>query len=150
MPDLLTHYASARAAGLLLKKEEDRLTLALGVFIPDVASFLIRTVFQGNFYYSTLSHSLIGALLYSIIIGSFFARIKAFFLIFLGMLLHIFLDLFKHHHGHGACPLLFPFDHKFHEIGLYSPTDIIYIIPFSLAAIFLLEVYYVKQQRLAS
>ncbi len=142
MPDLLTHYATARLAGLAMKKEEDRLILALGVIAPDIEMFIIKIALHGDSFHALLSHSLVGAFLYALVINFFFGDLKSLLLLYGGMIIHIFFDLFKYNLGKGVSQLFFPFDKSLYEFGLYYPTDIIYAIPFSLAAVIALEFYY--------
>lgn len=129
MPDLITHTSFNYLIYKLIKKKIPLSLFLFGAILPDLFSalFIILIDFFKLFHilediliYIVPSHSIFSALLYSIIFGLIFKDKKAgISAIFIGYILHLFLDLLQNNWGYGNL-LLYPFYIKPLSLDLFT------------------------------
>jgi hypothetical protein len=132
----------------------------------------LNLLFGSNEYFVQPFHSVAGALFVSILLSQVFeppqvlafagmrgqalvaeppfgrTMLGIFVALFLGNLLHIFLDMFRGGVGFGSF-VLFPFSNENISFELYDYMDAIYIMPVSFVAFVLLEWKSLRVARLA-
>ena len=148
MPDLLTHYASARLPGLALRDERLRALLVAGTFLPDIASKGLDGVTRSPEHFASPSHSLVGLLVLCYLAALFLTpplRRTGFGCLYGGALLHLGLDLLKENVGHGAARLFIPFSVRSYELAWIPTEDVVYLLPFDL--FLLIIVFLVERSR---
>jgi membrane-bound metal-dependent hydrolase YbcI (DUF457 family) len=148
MPDLLTHYASARLPALALRDDRLQALLVAGAFLPDVVSKGLHWVARAPDHFASPSHSPVGLLLLCYLAALLLApalRRAGFACLYAGGLLHLALDVLKENVGHGAARLFLPFDLRSVELGWIPMEDVVYLLPFD--AVVLIAVVLVERSR---
>jgi hypothetical protein len=145
MPDLFTHFVSARVPGAFVRDRRLQALLVIGTFLPDLASKGTYWVLRAGQDFSHAGHSILGVVLIAYLASLFIEesiRRPGFFLLAAGGLIHIVVDLIKSYLGNGAVALFLPFTPMSFEFGLIDPENVIYLIPLDaaiLAAAWLVE-----------
>lgn len=143
MADLLTHYVSARVAGVGLRDRATAMVFALGVFYPDLLGKPLGWIPWLPDLVEAPTHSPVGLIFACGAACLLFApdfRRRAFWALYAGSLLHVFVDLLKSYLGRGAVMLLHPFSTRGFELGLYRTEDVFYLLPANLGILAILWV----------
>lgn len=149
MADLLTHYVSARIVGVKLRDRAVATLFALGVFLPDLIGKPIRYLPGSGYMTEIPSHTPFGLIFACGAISMLFAsnlRVRAFWALYAGSLLHLLVDLMKDYLGSGAAFLLHPFSLETYELGLYRSEDVYYLLPANVAILIILWVMKSKRE----
>jgi len=126
MPDWIFHIALPYLIATIFKIREKRLVV-FGSLMLDISSFLFAFNEFTNLFnqltlvnYLTMTHSILGALLFSIAFAFLTVNYwRSFIILFLGGLFHMFLDLFQY----GAdVRLLWPLSFSKFSFPLFDPT----------------------------
>jgi len=149
MPDLVTHVAFTHLVKrpFELKGNDKnifsfRVILYLGAILPDITTRPWYIIFPVTKSWTASLHTPIGALLVCALLSFFFDQAiqkKVFVYLSLGVILHFFLDTFQHHII-GTNYWLFPFSWQHVGYGLFSPGDIIPLIPIWIFIILIMEI----------
>ncbi|HKS15928.1 MAG TPA: hypothetical protein VJU16_01300 [Planctomycetota bacterium] len=139
MADLLTHYVSARLAGIRIRDHTTTVLFAVGVFLPDLIGKPLNYFLP---YMAEIpSHTPFGLIFACGAVSLLFAesiRRRAFWTLYGGSLLHVLLDLMKDYLGSGSVFLLHPFSVESYELGFYRSEDVFYLLPANLAILAIL------------
>ncbi len=139
MPDLITHISFNYIVQKFIKKYSFLTLFLFGAIYPDLfvalqyflIDFLKLRPIEPIIACCVTSHSIFFIFLSALALSIYFPRkIKAFFSLFTGMLLHLLLDFFQRNFGGGNI-LLFPFNFNqyYKELFIYGVTfKYIYII----------------------
>ena len=141
MADLLTHYVSARLAGLRVRSRATATLFAAGVFLPDLLGKPLVFLPGTPPLLEVPSHTPFGLIFACGAVSLIFAsglRLRAFTALYLGSLLHVLLDLMKDYLGSGSVFLLHPFTLDTFELGLYRSEDVFYLLPVNVAILLIL------------
>jgi hypothetical protein len=136
MPDLFTHFVTARVPGAFVRDRRLQAILVIGTFLPDFAAKGLYWVTRSGQEFAHATHSIAGVLLISYLASLLIEesiRRPAFFLLAAGGLIHIVLDLIKCYLGNGAGALFLPLTSESFEFGLIDPENVIYLIPLDAA-----------------
>ena len=143
MADLLTHYVSARLAGVRIRDRATTTLMAMGVFLPDLIGKPLGH-FPGTPYLAEVpSHTPFGLVFACGALCMLFApsvRVRAFWALYAGSLLHLLVDLMKDYLGSGAVFIFHPFSLQIYELGFYRSEDVFYLLPVNLAILAILWV----------
>jgi hypothetical protein len=145
MADLFTHFVSARAPGVLLRDRHLVALLAIGTFLPDLASKGLYWILQSGNTFAIGTHSILGVVLLSYLACLFVEeplRRSGFVMLLLGGLIHLAVDMAKDNFGAGAVYPFLPFSPAAVEWGWIQSENVVYLIPLDaviLAAILLYE-----------
>ena len=132
MPDWLFHIALPYLIATIFKLKEKR-TVVFGSLMLDISSFLFAfNEFTGLFSslilvnYLTMTHSILGALLFALGFAFFSTTyIKTFIILFISGLFHLFLDLFQY----GAdVRLLWPLSFQKFSFPFFNPSSKIMLL----------------------
>ena len=149
MPDLITHVAFTH----LVKRPFElrgndnnifpfRVLLYLGTIIPDILTRPWYIIFPATKSWTACLHTPFCALIFCGLLTLFFDTViqkRVFLNLSAGVLLHFLLDFFQSHII-GTNYWLFPFSWKHVGYGLFSPGDIIPLIPLWLVIILIVEI----------
>ena len=141
MADLLTHYVSARVAGIPVRDRSVAALLTVGVLLPDVTGKPLGSLPGLPELVEVPSHTLPGLLLLCFALCLLFAppiRARAFGALYAGSLVHLLLDAMKDYLGSGAIIPFHPFSLEAYEMGFYRSEDVFYLLPANLAVLALL------------
>jgi hypothetical protein len=156
MPDLLTHSAAAylSARRWLGRPGVVRATAILfivGTMLPDVLSRPFYILFPALHWWVMPLHTPAGMLTVCWIITGFFQaaeRRRVFFALISGVLLHFVLDAPQKHVAAGYF-WLFPFSWKTYEWGLWWSEDSVWIVPWVILLIAIVEILIYFQPRIS-
>jgi len=132
MPDWMFHIALPYLLATLFKVKEKRLVV-FGSLMLDISSLLFAFNEFTNLFnqlslvnYLTMTHSILGALLFALAFGFLTTSfLRGFVILFISGLFHIFLDLFQY----GADVRLFwPLSFEKFSFPIFDPTAMIMII----------------------
>ncbi len=149
MPDLLTHWASARIPGMFVRDRRILAFLIFGSFLPDLAAKLPRILVWTDREFLGPSHSLVGLLLICYAASLFVEerlRKPAFGALWAGGLLHLALDLTKDYVGIYSAGLLYPFSIRKFELRWIDPEDVVLLMP-PAAAVLVLAAWIERRYR---
>ena len=136
MPDLFTHLVSARVPGIFVRDKRLQALLVLGTFLPDIAFKGLYFVMQTRESFAIASHSILGVLLVSYLVGLFLdesIRRPGFALLAVGGLIHLAVDMMKDNLGGGAVRPFLPFWHGGVEFGWIQPENVVLLVPIDAA-----------------
>ncbi len=151
MPDWLFHIALPYLIAVIFRIKDKR-TVIIGSLMLDISSFLFAFNEFTNWFdqltlvnYLTMTHSILGALLFSIAIAFFTTNyLRGFVILFISGLFHMFLDLFQY----GAdIRLLWPLSFTKFSFPIFDPTAkimLILSIIFFIIAIIIEKAEYLK------
>lgn len=142
MADLLTHYVSARVAGVGVRDRVSATLFATGVFLPDLIGKPLDAL--APYMAEVPSHTPLGLIFACGAVSMLFAssiRGRAFWALYLGSLLHVACDMMKDYLGDGGIFLLHPFTLETFELGLYRSEDVFYLLPANLGILAILWVW---------
>ena len=132
MPDLLSHIIFCLIACELVNFKKKGLIL-LGAILPDIITkiylfgFIIKLP-EELIHTLFLFHGVIPIFLVTVLIGLFFRDVfSATYLIGVGALSHLLLDLFNGHFL-GGLLLLFPISWNEYRISIYWPNQYFYVL----------------------
>ena len=132
MPDLFTHYVSARIPGTLIRDRRLQALLIIGTFLPDLASKGLYWILRTSEGFAGSTHSIVGILLISYL-GSLFLdesiRKPGFGMLALGGAIHLLMDMIKDNLGAGAVHPLLPFSTFSIEFGWIAPENVVLLAP---------------------
>jgi len=132
MPDLITHSLFIYPAKKFFPK--GILFLLIGSILPDLLGRSLGVFISDSSmigWYQTVIHTPLALLLFIYSFSFFFPekeRKKVFLFLSLGVVSHLFLDLFQKTIGLGYL-WFFPFSFKSFQIPLIWPDDTIFLIP---------------------
>ena len=135
MPDLLTHFVTARAPALLVRDRRLQALLILGTFLPDLVAKGLYWILQCGETYPAASHSVLGVALVSYLACLFVdasRRRAGFALLTLGGLIHLLTDMVKDNLGSGAVRPFLPFHPLPLELGWIDPENVVLLAPLDL------------------
>jgi membrane-bound metal-dependent hydrolase YbcI (DUF457 family) len=138
MPDLLTHYVSARLPGGFIADPAARMTFIFGVFLPDFGAKGIELILNLPDHTGAPTHSIAGLFVLTYALALLFTpefRFKAWTTMFAGSILHVLVDMAKDNLGKGSANLLHPFALDGFEFGLYYNENILYLLPTNVIAV---------------
>ncbi len=153
MPDLFTHFVTARVPGAFVRDRRLQALLVIGTFLPDIATKGFVWVMAAQKEFAHASHSILGVVIISYLASLFVEesiRRPGFFLLAAGGLIHLFVDLIKSYLGSGSVGLLLPFWPNNYEFGLINPENVIFLVPLDaaiLAAAWMVERRYARVQQ---
>ncbi|HLY10477.1 MAG TPA: metal-dependent hydrolase [Planctomycetota bacterium] len=136
MPDLFTHFVTARVPGLFVRDRRLVALLAIGTFLPDIAAKGIYWILQAGEHFPLASHSVLGVLLLSYLACLFVdepLRRQGFALLSLGGLIHLLVDMTKDNLGAGAVYPFLPFSPTSYEFGWIDPENVVLLVPLDAA-----------------
>jgi len=158
MPDLISHIAFSHITTRIFEFKsksrfgiQSRILIYLGTILPDLLTRPIYIIFPETSDWIIPFHTPIGSLITCGLISLLFIpsfRLKAFFLISFGTVLHFFLDSFQRHLTGGNL-FLFPFSWKRVEFGLVWSDQTILFIPLWLLLVIAVETIFfaIKKSR---
>jgi membrane-bound metal-dependent hydrolase YbcI (DUF457 family) len=138
MPDLFTHYASARLPGALLRGRRTAALLVAGTFLPDLASKSLQEVARTPSMYVTPAHSILGLLVLCYLAALFLEeplRPRGFAALYAGALLHVAVDALKDALGAGAVHPFHPLSTAGIELSLVHPENVLAFLPLDLVLV---------------
>ena len=138
MPDLFTHYASARLPGAFLRDRKIAALLIFGTFLPDLAGKGLYLVTLAKSIFVEPTHSILGLALLCYLACLFIEeriRGKAFAALYAGSLLHVAVDLIKDNLGKGSAYPFLPFSLRGYELGWTDPENVVLLIPIDAAIV---------------
>ncbi len=150
MPDLLTHYAAARVPALGLRDSRHQALLVAGTFLPDVVAKGLYWIAQASDRFAAPAHSPLGLLPLCYLAALFLTvdlRRTGFACLYVGALLHLFLDLLKENLGIGQARLFLPFDVRGVELGWIPSEDVVLLLPLNLGILLLVWLAERKRRR---
>lgn len=149
MPDLITHVAFTHVVNRpfeLSKNKKNvfpfRIILYVGTILPDILTRPWYIMFPATKPWTACLHTPFCVLLVCGLIALFFEpaiQKRVFYYLSIGAALHFFLDSFQHHII-GSNYLLFPFSWRHVGYGLFSPGEIIPLIPLWIVIILIMEI----------
>ena len=136
MPDLFTHFVSARVPGAFLRDRRLQALLVIGTVLPDLGTKGLYWVFRSGQPFAHVSHTILGVVVIAYL-GSLFVdealRRGAFLALMAGGWIHLVVDLIKFYMGNGSVALLLPFSPRAFEFGLIDPENVVYLLPIDAA-----------------
>ncbi len=148
MPDLFTHYASARLPAAFLRDRRIAALVVIGTFLPDLAAKGLYWLTRSPEPWAVPTHSLPGLLVLSYLAALFLEerlRGRAFAALTAGAFLHVAVDILKGYLGVGAARLLFPFSLRGTELGLIKSEDVLWLLPID--ALLVLAAWAIERRR---
>lgn len=130
MADLLTHFTLAKIFTILVKSKITRYLFYFGTFLPDLLQKFLEQITRTSVPFTYPTHFPTSLIIYCYLFSLFFKeelRKLAFFSLFTGSLLHLFIDLFSL---------------EGYEISLYQTEDAIYLLPINIIIIVLIEIFF--------
>lgn len=150
MPDLFTHFAAARVPAAFLRDRRCQALLIAGTFLPDLVSKGLYFVAQSSERFASPSHSFVGLLLLcyaaALLLDAPLRR-PGFACLYVGALVHLFLDLLKENLGIGSLRPLLPFYAHGLELGLIPTEDVVLLLPLDVGVLLLAWVVERKRRR---
>ncbi len=150
MPDLLTHYTAAYFLTRSSAFSRFRSLFYLGTILPDIISRPIYILVPKLAVYTVAMHTPVFLLFLSLFLTEFFQndiKKNARNYLFMGILLHLALDLLQKHLV-GGYFWFFPFSWKTFEIGLFWPEAPLQFAPVWVLLILLTEaIYYIRKRK---
>ncbi|MBN2410411.1 metal-dependent hydrolase [candidate division KSB1 bacterium] len=150
MPDLLTHYTAAyfltRSSAFL----RFRAVFYFGTILPDIISRPVYILFPKLAVYTVAMHTPVFLFILCLFLTELFHKeikenVRNY--LFMGVLLHLILDLLQKHHV-GGYFWFFPFSWKTFEIGLFWPDTPLQLTPVWISLILMTEgIYYMKKRK---
>jgi len=147
MPDLATHVIAGKLCGRTARGNIIT-PLLVGTVLPDVIGRV--PVFIGivnSFKYVEPAHSLLPMMTTCLGLSLLFQKewFKNFTFLYLGVLLHFFLDMLQIPYGRGYL-WFWPFSDQSFHIGLLQSNHVIYWMPLWLA-ILLLDIFWIRPKK---
>ncbi len=149
MPDLLTHYTAAYFFSRPSAFSRFRAVFYLGTILPDIISRPVYILFPKLAAYTVAMHTPVFLFFLCLFLAELFQKgikenVRNY--LFMGVLLHLVLDLLQKHLV-GGYFWLFPFSWKTFEIGLFWPDAPLRFAPVWIFLILLSEsIYYMKKR----
>jgi hypothetical protein len=150
MPDLFTHFVTARAPGVFVRDRRMVALLAIGTFLPDLASKGLYFILQAGEHFPAPSHSIAGVLAMSYLACLFIdasLRQKGFVMLALGGLIHLLVDMTKDNLGVGAVFPFLPFSTFTMEFSWIDPENVILLAPLDAALLVAILLYERRRDR---
>lgn len=151
MPDLLTHYATARLPAAFAAERRIGMLLVAGTFLPDLAAKGLKLVMRAPDHFDAPTHSLFGLIVLCYAVSLFLderLRPSGFVALLAGSWLHCLVDLVKDYSGGGGVRLFHPFSLAAHELSWVNPENVVLLLPVDVAL--LLAAWAVERRRRAA
>ena len=142
MPDLLTHFAVAYITTRTSRFARFRVIFYVGAILPDILTRPFYILLPKLSPYSVGLHTPLFMAIFCIFFAELFEKgirsdIRTY--LFAGVGLHFFLDLLQKPIIDGYY-WFFPFSWKTYSIGLFSPHEFLYFVPFWIILIIIIEI----------